>query len=282
MDQVRIDRQTLYEQVWATPMQHLAAEYGLSDVGLSKICKKLDVPRPARGHWAKPPGKRPDPPPLPEAAPGIPDHVVVARKPAAKKPNAPPVEPKAKGAATKPRHRLIVSAQKILSRAKPDERGMLTEIGDKPCLAIEASPDCLERALGVMVLVLKEMEANDLKVSVRPRTYRSGSDSVYKTVAFKGEDDLSFSPREKWRRVDHVPTPAEERRRKRTWGTLKWEPIPKYDYLTTGQLTLTIEGYRQPMVHLPRGPRSAGGAGNRQEIATSDAAAPGPPDSRGR
>jgi hypothetical protein len=35
------------------PMQKLAKEYGISDVGLAKVCKKLYVPLPGRGYWAK-------------------------------------------------------------------------------------------------------------------------------------------------------------------------------------------------------------------------------------
>src|ERR1700681_3990689 len=47
------NRDELYEQVWATPMQTLAKTYGISDVGLAKICRKLLVPVPGRGHWAR-------------------------------------------------------------------------------------------------------------------------------------------------------------------------------------------------------------------------------------
>jgi hypothetical protein len=31
----------------------LSKEYGLSDVGFAKICKKYNIPRPPRGYWAK-------------------------------------------------------------------------------------------------------------------------------------------------------------------------------------------------------------------------------------
>ena len=34
-------------------MQTLAAKYGISDVGLAKACRKLRVPLPGRGYWAK-------------------------------------------------------------------------------------------------------------------------------------------------------------------------------------------------------------------------------------
>jgi hypothetical protein len=47
------ERQKLFEEVWATPVTKLAKAYGLSDVGLRKICVALDVPLPPRGYWAR-------------------------------------------------------------------------------------------------------------------------------------------------------------------------------------------------------------------------------------
>jgi hypothetical protein len=47
------ERQKLFDEVWATPVTKLAKEYGMSDVGLRKICLALDVPLPPRGHWQK-------------------------------------------------------------------------------------------------------------------------------------------------------------------------------------------------------------------------------------
>jgi hypothetical protein len=47
------NRDQLYQQVWATPMQTLAKTYGISDVGLAKICRKLLIPVPGRGYWAR-------------------------------------------------------------------------------------------------------------------------------------------------------------------------------------------------------------------------------------
>jgi hypothetical protein len=51
--EIVLTREDLYTRVWSTPMQKLAAEFGLSDVGLAKICKKHKIPRPSRGYWAK-------------------------------------------------------------------------------------------------------------------------------------------------------------------------------------------------------------------------------------
>jgi hypothetical protein len=63
----RYTREELYKGVWSQPIQRLAAAYGLSDVGLGKVCRKLRIPLPGRGYWnkknaGKPVGTRP---PLP-------------------------------------------------------------------------------------------------------------------------------------------------------------------------------------------------------------------------
>lgn len=50
---VTVTREELYDLVWAHPMSHLAKRFGISDQGLAKICKRLDVPRPKQGHWNK-------------------------------------------------------------------------------------------------------------------------------------------------------------------------------------------------------------------------------------
>jgi len=63
----RYDRAALYEQVWARPVQEVAKSYGISDVGLGKVCRKLRVPVPPRGYWARVrSGYRARRPPLPK------------------------------------------------------------------------------------------------------------------------------------------------------------------------------------------------------------------------
>lgn len=46
-------REELYRLVWEVPISRLAELYGLSDNGLAKICRRLNVPYPPRGWWAK-------------------------------------------------------------------------------------------------------------------------------------------------------------------------------------------------------------------------------------
>jgi hypothetical protein len=48
-----LTRQELYERVWAEPVDTLAKEYGLSNVGLGKACRRHNIPVPPRGYWAR-------------------------------------------------------------------------------------------------------------------------------------------------------------------------------------------------------------------------------------
>jgi len=60
------EREKLYQEVWAEPVRVVAKRYGVSDVYLARICRKLSVPLPGRGYCAKPKERRPPRPPLPE------------------------------------------------------------------------------------------------------------------------------------------------------------------------------------------------------------------------
>jgi len=55
LDQIwsRYDRKELFEKVWKAPMRTVAKEYVVSDSALGKTCKKLHVPVPGKGYWAK-------------------------------------------------------------------------------------------------------------------------------------------------------------------------------------------------------------------------------------
>lgn len=50
---VTITREDLYAQVWASPMSTLAESLGISGNGLAKICRRLSIPYPGRGYWAR-------------------------------------------------------------------------------------------------------------------------------------------------------------------------------------------------------------------------------------
>ena len=40
---VTLTREELYEKVWSIPMQKFTAEFGFSDRGLAKLCRRYEV-----------------------------------------------------------------------------------------------------------------------------------------------------------------------------------------------------------------------------------------------
>ena len=46
-------RSEFYEMIWREPMSTVAKRYGMSDVGLAKLCRRNRIPTPPRGYWAK-------------------------------------------------------------------------------------------------------------------------------------------------------------------------------------------------------------------------------------
>ena len=60
-----LSREELYELVWSEPLLTLSKRFGLSDNGLRKRCKAMNVPTPPRGYWQRPRrSKRPSLPPM--------------------------------------------------------------------------------------------------------------------------------------------------------------------------------------------------------------------------
>lgn len=49
----KFTREELYDLVWSEPISVIAPKFNVSDVALSKACKRAHIPRPHRGYWAK-------------------------------------------------------------------------------------------------------------------------------------------------------------------------------------------------------------------------------------
>src|SRR4249920_3317282 len=65
-----LSRDDLYELVWSKPMRDLAKDFGISDVALAKRCRRLGIPVPGRGYWARvDAGQQPYRPKLPKREP---------------------------------------------------------------------------------------------------------------------------------------------------------------------------------------------------------------------
>ncbi len=88
-----VTREELFELVWEKPVSKLAAEFRVSDVALGKICRRMNIPKPPRGFWAKvDAGRKPRKPKLPQLTKdGIAQVVITPSQtfPASEKPKQP-------------------------------------------------------------------------------------------------------------------------------------------------------------------------------------------------
>ena len=53
MEKETLTRNELYDLVWSVPLLTLSRKYAISDVGLRKICVRMEIPLPKAGHWQK-------------------------------------------------------------------------------------------------------------------------------------------------------------------------------------------------------------------------------------
>lgn len=173
-----IRRRELYRLVWEQPVLRLAKTYGLSDVGLAKICRKHDISRPPRGYWAKlQHGQRPAQTPLPkherdeeiklrdldrdgafDLSEDTRQQIEAERQPAQRI----EVAEDLRGC-----HKLVSRANQQMQSARTDEHKMILR-PDEPVLDIRSSKANLRRALLILDAVLKAMEQRGYEVASGP------------------------------------------------------------------------------------------------------------------
>ena len=180
MDLQEIDRETLYAEVWKEPMTKVAERYGVSSSYLARVCDRLGVPRPERGHWAKlAAGKNVRIPSLPEAKP---EHELVwsrsgipapARNVVAPKPyRSPGTRSSRKKAADVPSvHSLLRDVRKLFLKGWRTENGYL-----KPhkwnLVDIITSEKSLDSALEIANSVFLEFYRRSWTVKLEASNYR--------------------------------------------------------------------------------------------------------------
>lgn len=241
---VRYNRDDLYEQVWSQPMSKLAKSYGLSDVGLAKICKKLKIPVPARGFWAKKAhGKiihRPSLPSL-EGSEGFVLRVAKRGDLPVTQGHTEEVEAKitfeqlnenqiqVSPALLSP-HPYVARAEKNLRNARRNSSGILSPLAKK-CLDLQIGPNSLDRALRIMDALIKALESRGINVSISEEGNRATSVSVLgETLQFGIEETLNRTERE-------LTKAQKKEKEKYAWLYNR----PQYDYSPSGSLVLKIK-----------------------------------------
>ena len=263
-DLVVYERDKLYEEVWAEPVVKVAEHYGVSGTALAKTCRKLDVPLPPRGYWAKiKAGKTARRTALPKLKPGAHDRAVSYRRERPERPARPPeldsVAPVpvdgeiiVTEVLTDP-HPLVTRTKRHLEQAQPGHDGLLPWT-NKPCLDISVTPASLDRALRIADALLKSMETAGLRVEeriVQARTKRPPRSSIWESVQ-PGDPEvrvtrvlcdgewLEFAIAEKVERQRN-PKPDPPPRKLGWDGRYYDEYVPTtYTYVPTGRLSVAI------------------------------------------
>jgi len=238
-ENIKITREELFEKVWAQATMKVAKELGISDVGLAKICKKLNVPRPPQGYWAR--KNRPKPPAL-KPTKGITEHVIskwvepeleLTNQQKTKREEMINQEKLPENFLQvteddKELHPLALRTQEQLLKAAT-KKNITDESwvkGGTSCLDIRVSPALIHRAIQFMNALLLGMEERKMKVAIQ-------KGQTWITVL--GEK-FSLCLEETSRRIDHEPTAKELKEKKEN----PWIRFEKYNYLPSSKLSLKI------------------------------------------
>ncbi len=254
--ETRLTREQLYEQVWSTPMRKLAMQYGLSDVGLAKVCKRHDIPRPPVGYWArKQHGYKDAKTPLPEIQNGKNEEIVLGLPIADAEhgdsgeipcrvndpevtelieAEADPANKITVSETLRSPHRLVVETRDRSKPSKLDHDGYPSsqDAGRRrqPGLRIDVIKDSYLRALRIADALVKAIEQRGFQF------VSDGADRWPRALIQLLDEKFAFRVTEKTRRVPHELT-LDEKRRKEKSG---YSYHDKYDYLPTGQLELRL------------------------------------------
>lgn len=240
----KISRETIYHEIWEDPVTEVAKRYGLSDVGLAKLCRTMGIPLPARGYWAKVrAGAKPARLPLPMhgrfkqtanltrfAPDTVVEHERVRRHMRATRRQVTEMP-----AGPLDRHLLVVAAgERLANDGSKSEKGLVSAPAE--VLHVEVTPRSLDRALNLFNTLILEISKRGACVEVDPEKKC--------TVLLVEGTRLELSLIERVRRKEHVDTPEETKAKERYWKLPRYPGreypgTPRFDYLATGMLTLT-------------------------------------------
>lgn len=237
------DRARLLEEVWNEPVKIVSLRYGLSDVGLKKLCTRLQIPTPSRGYWTKlKAGKRLPPKPKLREYTGKPaflfkpinalriDHdkpeqvdehlqvILEFERDPANRIHVPVRVTKW--------HPLVAATREAFKSSFIDGRGLPIPGGKGINVAVSA--EIRPRALRIAHALLKALDE---------RGYKAVTGDRYIEIEVLGQRlPLCFS--ESSKRSDYVPTERQLAEKSRGG----WSHWPQYQYTPSGQLQVSVEG----------------------------------------
>ncbi|HZS85507.1 MAG TPA: hypothetical protein VFA50_21740 [Stellaceae bacterium] len=248
-----ITRADLYELVWQKPVTQAAKQFGVSDVGLRKICSKHDIPTPPLGYWAKlAHGKKVYKPPLPPLRNGISDRIYVTGRPftaipdsvaaaaagARDRESAPENRIKVESERPEKLHRIAAAVEKAVRKAKPDDEGFKTVRG-AGLVEMSVGTESAPRAIRMLDAVLKAATARSHAIVEEDGGVRLLVDDERFVLRLYETKD----------RRTHVPTAADQKRQAQYDNDSKRFPTlyppgrvvwASWDHFPSGRLALEI------------------------------------------
>lgn len=217
--QIKLTREELYRKIWEKPTVKVAAEFGISDVGLAKICRKMDVPKPPLGYWRRiETGAKIQPTSLPKATNETKEfvHLYVPAEDGSDK-----VSPEIQAMIDREEllenqiviaddlddsHPLIQKTKQFYDKADADSQELISPPREKGYLNVSVSPVQAHRALLIMDAILKASEKRGYNVTVS-----SGHQGEETRIVKEGEE-VRVSLYEHIRKVKQELTPEEKKK----------------------------------------------------------------------
>lgn len=253
----KYDRAKLLDEVWTDAVTVVAPRYQLSDVGLQKLCRRLQIPTPPRGYWTRlKAGKPVAPRPKLREYIGHPMHLFRTSAPPVP-PTPLPLDERLAVLLAFERdpanhivvpdhirhwHPLVVAAQQSLKKPVIDQRDMPST--RRPALSISVSPAQQARALKIADVLLKAFEARGYPVT-------QGQHDVNICMLGRLYHLRLF---EACTKAAYVPTAKQLADQAKG----AWSYWPKSHYVPTGRLQVLInEGYAGKLMDSDRLPVEA-------------------------
>jgi hypothetical protein len=240
-----LSREALYIKVWETPAVKLTKEFGVSDVAITKMCRRLEIPKPPKGYWRRiETGSKKTIPPLPKPSDKAQNGVwiypkseektlefkeefrkqqILEEKIADSLEDIKLVDIKVSASLYKP-HALILQTKEVFSGNHTNRYGVLSAGRDAKHLDLSVSKKNFNRALRIMDALVKAVEKCGFKVSI---------ENEYKMATFIKSDTIKIK----------IALKEELKRRERELTSEQKEKsyYDRYYYEETGNFTLTLE-----------------------------------------
>ena len=254
MGTVSVDRRKLYEQVWSIPCARLAVLYGISDVGLAKVCRRYSIPRPPRGYWARlAAGQRIRKPPLPRPDQG--DEVVFLKgwdmtddavQSLVERPSSSLASDLKDG---RPPHELVILTRTQLLASEPDHDGLLST--GSGAVDVRVSPAVVDRSMSVLDALLKQWVARGGSFGFTEppsgtessRTFTMGSDGLGVRLAENVDENKPLTdPARLTSKLSLHIVGADNHQFRRRWSETKSQRLDRMlgVFVNTLENTLTV------------------------------------------